>query len=234
MKNTILIIEDDTSINKMLSKLLQQNGYNTISAYSGTEGVLVHNDSVDLIILDIMLPGKNGDEIIEELKQKKEVPIIISSAKVDVDSKVKALMMGADDYITKPFSNEELLARIAVRLRNFEGNNKNCWNICNNEKARLIEYKDIIIGADDFSAKCNGIEMDLSKHEFMLLKLLVENYNRTCTKSMIYDCVWNYDESVDDNTLNVHISKLRKKLRRCNPDIDYIETVWGIGYRMRK
>lgn len=234
MKNTILIIEDDTSINKMLSKLLQQNGYNTISAYSGTEGVLVHNDSVDLIILDIMLPGKNGDEIIEELKQKKEVPIIISSAKVDVDSKVKALMMGADDYITKPFSNEELLARIAVRLRSFEGNNKNCWNICNNEKARLIEYKDIIIGADDFSAKCNGIEMDLSKHEFMLLKLLVENYNRTCTKSMIYDCVWNYDESVDDNTLNVHISKLRKKLRRCNPDIDYIETVWGIGYRMRK
>lgn len=234
MKNTILIIEDDTSINKMLSKLLQQNGYNTISAYSGTEGVLVHNDSVDLIILDIMLPGKNGDEIIEELKQKKEVPIIISSAKVDVDSKVKALMMGADDYITKPFSNEELLARIAVRLRNFEGNNKNCWNICNNEKARLIEYKDIIIGADDFSAKCNGIEMDLSKHEFMLLKLLVENYNRTCTKSIIYDCVWNYDESVDDNTLNVHISKLRKKLRQCNPDIDYIETVWGIGYRMRK
>lgn len=234
MKNTILIIEDDTSINKMLSKLLQQNGYNTISAYSGTEGVLVHNDSVDLIILDIMLPGKNGDEIIEELKQKNEVPIIISSAKVDVDSKVKALMMGADDYITKPFSNEELLARIAVRLRNFEGNNKNCWNICNNEKARLIEYKDIIIGADDFLAKCNGIEMDLSKHEFMLLKLLVENYNRTCTKSMIYDCVWNYDESVDDNTLNVHISKLRKKLRQCNPDIDYIETVWGIGYRMRK
>lgn len=234
MKNTILIIEDDTSINKMLSKLLQQNGYNTISAYSGTEGVLVHNDSVDLIILDIMLPGKNGDEIIEELKQKKEVPIIISSAKVDVDSKVKALMMGADDYITKPFSNEELLARIAVRLRNFEGNNKNCWNIYNNEKARLIEYKDIIIGADDFSAKCNGIEMDLSKREFMLLKLLVENYNRTCTKSMIYDCVWNYDESVDDNTLNVHISKLRKKLRQCNPDIDYIETVWGIGYRMRK
>lgn len=234
MKNTILIIEDDTSINKMLSKLLQQNGYNTISAYSGTEGVLVHNDSVDLIILDIMLPGKNGDEIIEELKQKKEVPIIISSAKVDVDSKVKALMMGADDYITKPFSNEELLARIAVRLRSFERNNKNCWNICNNEKARLIEYKDIIIGADDFLAKCNGIEMDLSKHEFMLLKLLVENYNRTCTKSMIYDCVWNYDESVDDNTLNVHISKLRKKLRQCNPDIDYIETVWGIGYRMRK
>ena len=227
MKNTILIIEDDTSINKMLSKLLQQNGYNTISAYSGTEGVLVHNDSVDLIILDIMLPGKNGDEIIEELKQKKEVPIIISSAKVDVDSKVKALMMGADDYITKPFSNEELLARIAVRLRNFEGNNKN-------DKARLIEYKDIIIGADDFSAKCNGIEMDLSKHEFMLLKLLVENYNRTCTKSMIYDYIWDYDESADDNTLNVHISKLRKKLRQCNPDIDYIETVWGIGYRMRK
>lgn len=228
MKNTILIVEDDTNINKMLSRLLQQNGYNTISAYSGTEAVLVHGDSVDLIILDIMLPGKNGDEIIEELKEKKSVPIIISSAIVDVDSKVNALMMGADDYITKPFSNEELLARVAVRLRDASK------NMNGSVKTGKIEYKDIVINPDDFSAVCNGQEMELAKNEFLLLKLLVSNANRTCTKSLIYDQVWDYDESADDNTLNVHISKLRKKLKQCNPDNEYIETVWGIGYRMKK
>ena len=228
MKNTIIIVEDDTNINKMLSRLLQQNGYNTISAYSGTEAVLVHGDSVDLIILDIMLPGKNGDEIIEELKEKKSVPIIISSAIVDVDSKVNALMMGADDYITKPFSNEELLARVAVRLRDASKSDSG------SPKTGKIEYKDIVINPDDFSAVCNGQEMELAKNEFLLLKLLVSNANRTCTKSLIYDQVWDYDESADDNTLNVHISKLRKKLKQCNPDNEYIETVWGIGYRMKK
>lgn len=227
MKKTILIIEDDTNINKMLSKLLKQNGYDTVSAFSGTEGVLVHNENVDLIILDMMLPGKSGEEIIEELKQKKDVPIIISSAIVDVDSKVNALMLGADDYITKPFSNEELLARIVVRLRN------NTQASSEKDKKK-IEYKDILIDESDFSAICNGIEMELSKNEFMLLKLLVENSSRTCTKSMIYDNVWDYEEYADDNTLNVHISKLRKKLKQCNPDNDYIETVWGIGYRMKK
>ncbi len=228
MKNTILIVEDDTNINKMLSRLLQQNGYNTISAYSGTEAVLVHDESVDLIILDIMLPGKNGDEIIEELKEKKNVPIIISSAIVDVDSKVKALMMGADDYITKPFSNEELLARVAVRLRDTNKADDA------GTKSKKIEYKDIVINPEDFTAVCNGQEMELAKNEFLLLKLLVTNSSRTCTKSMIYDQVWDYDESADDNTLNVHISKLRKKLKKCNPDNEYIETVWGIGYRMKK
>lgn len=227
MKKTILIIEDDTNINKMISKLLQQNGYDTLSAFSGTEGVLVHNEKVDLIILDMMLPGKSGDEIIGELKDKKNVPIIVSSAIVDVDSKVNALMLGADDYITKPFSNEELLARIAVRLRSVSA-------AASEKDNKKIEYKDISIDESDFSASCNGTELELSKHEFLLLKLLVENSNRTCTKSMIYDQVWDYEESADDNTLNVHISKLRKKLKQCNPDNDYIETVWGIGYRMKK
>ncbi len=228
MKNTILIIEDDTDINKMLAKMLQQNGYDTISAYSGTEGVLVHNDSVDLIILDMMLPGKSGDEIIGELKKKKNVPIIISSAIVDVESKVKALMMGADDYVTKPFSNEELLARIAVRLRD------SAADMVDRNGSAKLEYKDISIDLDDYSARCNGVELELSKHEFLLLKLLVENSNRTCTKSMIYDQVWDYEDSADDNTLNVHISKLRKKLKNCSPDNEYIETVWGIGYRLKK
>ena len=225
---TILIIEDDTDINQMLSKLLVQNGYRTISAYSGTEGLLVHNEDVNLILLDMMLPGKSGEEIIEDLKKKNNVPVIVMSAVVDVDKKVKMLMKGADDYVTKPFSNQELLARIAVRLRNdtFAGNSDKVSNeVC---------FKDIVVNKYEFTASCNGKDMELSKYEFMLLQLLVENSSRTCTKSMIYDAVWNYDESGDDNTLNVHISKLRKRLKECNPELDYIETVWGIGYRMKK
>lgn len=225
---TILIIEDDTDINNMLSKLLVQNGYNTISAYSGTEGILVHNENVNLILLDMMLPGKSGEEIIEDLKEKHDIPVIVISAVIDVDKKVKMLMKGADDYITKPFSNKELLARIAVRLRNDNLTNKD------DKRKNEISFMDIVIDKDNFTASCNGMDLDLSKYEFLLLQLLVENSSRTCTKSMIYEAVWNYDDSGDDNTLNVHISKLRKRLKECNPENDYIETVWGIGYRMKR
>ena len=224
MNKTILIIEDDTEINDMLRILLKSNGYRTVSAYSGTEGILVHGNEVDLILLDLMLPGRSGEEIIRELKQKHNVPVIVMSAVHDVNKKVDLFSLGADDYVTKPFYNEELLARIAARLR----------NDTNVSSAEVLTYKDIVLNKSDFSARCSGTPMELSKHEFALLKLLMEHPNQTCTKSMIYDTVWDYENSADDNTLNVHISKLRKKLKDCNPDEEYIETVWGIGYRLKK
>lgn len=221
----ILIIEDDTDINNMLRILLNQNGYETLSAYSGTEGLLIYNNDVDLILLDLMLPGKRGEDIIRQLKAKNSVPIIVMSAIHDVGKKVDLFSYGADDYITKPFHNDELLARISARLRNSSNGN----NICNK-----LSYKEIELNKSDYSAVCCGISMELSKHEFDLLCLLMENSRRICTKAMIYDNVWDYENSADDNTLNVHISKLRKKLKACNPDCDYIETVWGIGYRLKK
>ena len=224
MDKTILIIEDDTEINDMLRILLTSNGYQTISAYSGTEGVLVHSNEVNLILLDIMLPGRSGEEIIRELKQKHNIPVIVMSAIHDVDKKVELFSLGADDYVTKPFHNEELLARIAARLR---------ANTTMNS-AEVLTYKDIVLNKSDFSAQCSGTSIELSKHEFARLKLLMEHPSRTCTKSMIYDTVWDYENSADDNTLNVHISKLRKKLKECNPAEEYIETVWGIGYRLKK
>ena len=224
MNKTILIIEDDTEINDMLRILLNQNGYRTISAYSGTEGVLVHSSEINLILLDLMLPGRSGEEIIRELKQKHNVPVIVMSAIHDVNKKVDLFSLGADDYVTKPFHNEELLARIAARLR----------NDTNVSSAEVLTYKDIVLNKSDFSAQCSGTTMELSKHEFALLQLLMEHPNQTCTKSMIYDTVWDYENSADDNTLNVHISKLRKKLKECNPKEEYVETVWGIGYRLKK
>ncbi|HRU97753.1 MAG TPA: response regulator transcription factor [Ruminococcus sp.] len=224
MAKKILIIEDDQDINDMLRLLLTQNGYETVSAYSGTEGLLVHGKDIDLILLDIMLPGKNGDEIIKSLKEKNPVPVIVTSAVHDVRKKVDMFALGADDYITKPFHNEELLARISVRLRN---------NTSQGGESKLT-YKDITIDKDDYSVICHGKQCDLSRLEFDLLAILMENIGRTCTKTSIYDRVWDYETSADDNALNVHISKLRKKLKECNPDEDYIETVWSIGYRLKK
>ena len=224
MQRTILIIEDDAEINDMLRILLRQNGYQTISAYSGTEGLLAHSKEVSLILLDLMLPGCSGEDIIRELKVKHNVPVIVTSAIHDVGKKVDLFSLGADDYVTKPFHNEELLARIGARLRtNAEA-----------PTSDTLTYKDIVLNKSDFSVVCCGKSVELSRHEFALLALLMERPDRTCTKSLIYDTVWDYENSADDNTLNVHISKLRKKLKECKSDEEYIETVWGIGYRLKK
>jgi DNA-binding response OmpR family regulator len=233
MNKQILIIEDDNDINRMLQILLKQNGYDVIAAYSGTEGLLVHGENISLVLLDLMLPGRSGEDIICELKQKHNVPVIVMSAIHDVNKKVDLFSLGADDYVTKPFHNDELLARISARMRTSPAELSGSAN-SPAAKSDKLGYKDIEIDKSDFSVKCAGKSVELSRHEFALLCLLMENPNRTCTKSMIYDSVWDYENSADDNTLNVHISKLRKKLKECNPDAEYIETVWGIGYRLKK
>lgn len=223
INTTILIIEDDKDINEMLTKLLTNNNYNVLNAYSGTEGVLVHNDYIDLILLDLMLPGKNGEEIIRELKNKNNVPVIVMSAIQDIDKKVDLFDLGANDYITKPFHNDEILARIKVQLRDKS-----------NTISNILKFKDIELNKVNFTVNCNNKEVSFTKKEFELLKLLMENENQTLTKSMIFDSIWNDENSADDNTLNVHISKIKNKLKECNPNEEYIETVWSIGYRLKK
>ncbi len=220
---TILIIEDDKNISDMLKKLLGNNNYNTRQAFSGTEGLLVHDETVDLILMDLMLPGKNGEEIIRDLKAKNNVPVIVMSAISDVDKKVDLFSLGAVDYVTKPFHNAELLARIKVHLKGRDESN-----------AVMLSYKDIEINTKDFTAICNGQELVLTKNEFELLRALMERPAQVFTRSMLFDLVWGDEDSADDNTLNVHISKIRNKLKQCNPQEEYIETVWSIGYRMTK
>lgn len=221
MKNTILIIEDDKDINEMLTKLLTNNDFKVKNAYSGTEGILVHSDNIDLILLDLMLPGKNGEDIIKDLKQKNNVPIIVMSAIEDVNKKVDLFSLGANDYITKPFNNDELIARIKVQLRD------------NNTFSNILRFKDIELNKNNYSVMCNNKKVSFTKKEFELIKLLMENHNKTLTKSMIFDSIWNDENSADDNTLNVHISKIKNKLKDCNPNEEYIETVWSIGYRLK-
>ncbi len=215
----------------MLRILLTQNGYRTLCAYSGTEGLLVHSAEINLILLDLMLPGKSGEEIIKELKKKHPIPVIVISAIHEVDKKVDLFSLGANDYITKPFHNKELLARIVARFRDISPES---MEMETSPAKPLLTYQDITLDSTAFLVTCSGKNVCLSKHEFALLRLLMENPKRVCTKSMIYNHVWDDENSADDNTLNVHISKLRKKLKECSPEQDYIETVWGVGYRLRK
>ncbi len=221
----ILIIEDDNNINEMLSKLLEINNYDVERAYSGTEGVLLHNQEIDIILLDLMLPGKNGEEIIRELQNKKRVPIIVISAVHEVDKKIDLFKLGVEDYITKPFNNKELLARIEVQLRH---------SINNKDKETILKHKDLELNIREFSVKCNMQEINLSKTEFKILKVMLENQKQVFTKNNLIEKVWDNEESADDNTLNVHISKIRNKLKEKNPKEEYIETVWSIGYKLKK
>ena len=219
---TILIVEDDKDINEMLQKVLKINGYNIKSAYSGTEAVLLHNSDVDLIILDLMLPGKSGKEIINELKKIKNVPIIVTSAINDIDTKLDLFNLGADDYVTKPFNNDELLARIKVHLKH---------NISNQDA--VLKIGDIELNPKTYKVVCNSLDITLSKIEFEILKLLMKNNNQVVTKSVLFDTIWDTMDSADENTLNVHISKIRNKLKKANPNKDYIETIWSVGYKFK-
>lgn len=220
MKN-ILVIEDDASIQDMLKVFLTSNGYSVTSAYSGTEGLLVHNKDIDLILLDLMLPGKKGCEVIEDLKKIKDVPVIIMSAIGDIDSKVDLFEKGADDYIIKPFHNKELLMRIRARLK------------VRKETSEAVELGRLEINTDEHRVFAAGKEVPMSRYEFDILLLLAQNRGKIMTKSRIFDTVWDMSDTADENTLNVHISRIRKKLKEADPDGDYIETVRGVGYRIR-
>ena len=219
---TILIIEDDPNIHEMLKVLLLQNDYEVKSAYSGTEALLVHNQTVDLILLDLMLPGKSGEDIIRELKRIHPVPIIVTSALSDLEKKLNLFELGADDYVTKPFSNDELLARMKVHLRNSQ-----------QEKQDMIQVDDLLLNKKTHQVICNHIHLNLSRIEFAILELLMEYKNQVVTKSMIFDTVWDTMDSADENTLNVHMSKIRTKLKQANPTKEYIKTIWSIGYQLK-
>ena len=170
-----------------------------------------------------MLPCKTGEEIIREIKKRSNLPVIVMCAIDAMDKKLDLFALGADDYVIKPLNNDELLARIKVHLKK-----------ANKEESKILSYKDIILDLNTYQVTCNNQEISLPKHEFLLLKALMENKNQVLTKSNLFSIVWDTSESADDNTLNVHISKLRNKLKECNPNEEYIETIWSIGYRLKK
>lgn len=223
---SILVIEDDNDINNMICDLLKQNGYDTKVAYSGTEALMVFNNKVNLVLLDLMLPGLNGEMVLKEIRKHSNVPVIGLSAKSDKASTINLLKSGADDYIVKPFNNDELLARIEAQLRRYNS------SLNFNSEKNTITYKDITIDMNTYSVQVGTTPVNLTKREFLILELLMKYPKKVFTKSNLYEHVWNDEFFGDDNTINVHISNIRSKLAKANPSEEYIQTVWGIGFKM--
>jgi DNA-binding response OmpR family regulator len=228
--NKILIVEDDNPINNMLRELLKQNGYESVSAYSGTEALLFLSQSdVSLILLDLMLPGKTGEQVLEEIRKTSNIPVIVLTARTDKETTVSLLRLGADDFLAKPFDNNELIARIDVQLRRQRGAIPN--ERCGGE---TLQYKEITLDLNGYDAVVAGQKAGLSKREFEILRLMMSHPNKVFTKNNLYESVWGGAFLGDDNTVNVHISKLRSKLSILSPNTEYIQTVWGIGFKMKE
>ncbi len=220
MKN-IMIIDDDAYIGDMLEEALTKEGYGVSRAYSGTEALLLlSNHHPELILLDLMLPGLNGEEILPILAG---IPVIVVSAKVDVSDKVGLLMGGAADYIPKPFDMKELLARVAVQLRNASAMGT----------VSVLTFEDLVMDASSHSVSVNRIPVKLTKTEYAILKQLMRNPSQVVTKSRLLDLISLDTPDCMESSLKVHISNLRKKLREVG-DKDYIEAVWGIGFKLHE
>lgn len=215
----ILIIDDDIHINEMLEEVLIQEGYQVSHAYSGTEALLfLANEKPDLILLDLMLPGLTGEEVLPQIEK---IPVIVMSAKIEVKDKVALLLNGTEDYITKPFEIEELLARIVVQLRK-------STRLDSSEK---LMYREITVNMVTHEAWVGEHEVKLTKTEFAILKILLEHPKQVITKTVLLDRVSEETPDCMESSLRVHISNLRKKLREISGK-DYIEAVWGIGFKM--
>lgn len=219
MKN-ILIVDDDIYIGNALEETLLQNGYQVSRAYSGTEAVFaVSHNLPDLVLLDLMLPGMNGEDV---LKHISDIPVIVMSAKADIENKVNLLLSGAVDYITKPFNTKELLARIAVQLRTFE----NCG------KKIIISFDDISLNTETTEVCVGDTEIRLTRTEYAILKTLILNQANIISKSALLERICTDTPDCTESSLKTHISHLRNKLSAVGGK-DYIETIWGIGFRLK-
>lgn len=223
----ILLIEDDTDINQMTAEYLRGKGYEVEQAFSGTEGRLLFLQNADrgydLILMDLMLPGISGEELLHTVRQHSRIPVIVLSARNALNDKVDLLGNGADDYLTKPFELAELEMRIQVQLRH-----------AGTPAGTLpegIRYKDWEVDTSALCLRVRGVPVELTVHEFGIVELLVRRPKKVFTKQEIYEAVWQQDYAIEDKTIHVHISNIRSKLKKTGT-ADYIQTVWGIGFKM--
>lgn len=219
---TILIIEDDMAIHSLIKETLDLHHFETLRAYSGTEGkLLFEQNEVDLVLLDLMLPGMNGEEFLQVIRQSSSVPVIVISAKNDQASKLELLTTGADDYIIKPFDVLELLARIQIQLRHATK--------ADVSTPKELQYKNIRINLDTREVTIDQQILHLTGREFAILFLFLENPQKVFSRANIYESVWNEPYFDGDKTINMHISNLRNKLN--DEKTNYIKTIWGIGFK---
>lgn len=214
----ILIVEDDIDIGNLLEEALTNEGYVITRAYSGTEAKLLSQNKYNLILLDLMLPGLAGEELLGVFKGNK---IIVISAKADLDNKVNLLLNGAADYITKPFYLKEVLARIKVVLRN------------DNNMTDILKYKELTLNNLNHKFYVNDIEVKLTKTEFAIIKVLLEKPDFVYSKQVLLEKIEDLTPDGSEQSLNAHISNLRTKINKYAKN-NYIEAIWGIGYKLEK
>ncbi|WP_227994995.1 response regulator transcription factor [Oceanobacillus sp. CFH 90083] len=222
----ILIIEDDVHINNIISDVLQKENFLCTQSFSGSEGKMnVHQQVYDLIILDLMLPGLSGEEFMCELRTNLncDTPVIVLSAKEKLDHKLNLFDLGADDYVTKPFEVEELLARIYVHIkRNSQSNSPGTH-----------KYKNLVLDSETMCVTIHHSELNLTRQEYKIIELLVKNPARVFTRQDLYELAWDDIYMGEDKTISVHISNIRNKIKQFDEE-KYIDTVWGIGFRLSK
>ena len=229
IKDKVLIVEDEQSISNFISMILTANGYDTIVVRSGEEALtMISSHCPDLIVLDLMLPGIDGFEICKKIREVKNIPIIMVSAKKDDIDKIRGLGLGADDYVTKPFSPSELVARVKAHLARYErliGS-----NTVEND---IVEIRGIKIDKTARRVWVNGEERQFTTKEFDLLTFLAENPNHVFTKEELFRKIWDMESIGDIATVTVHIKKIREKIEMNTNKPQYIETIWGVGYRFK-
>ncbi len=229
MNNRVLIIEDDQDINDLLSEILLREGYEITKAYSGSEGKFcINNNEYDLILLDLMLPGMTGESLIKEIRKTKVMPIIVISAKTIKEDRINVLRLGADDFIAKPFDIEEVIARIEAQLRRYT---KFSTDVSYNND---IKFKNLSLNKESHQVYVNNELINLTLREYNILELLLTNPKKVFTRGNIFESVWKSEFLGDDNTVNVHVSNLRSKLHNVDKDTEYIQTVWGIGFKLKE
>lgn len=218
----ILVVEDDKEINRLLCGILTRSRYDCVAEYDGTHALeTLRKSAFDMVLLDLMLPGMSGEDLLGELRHFSNVPVIVISAKDETTVKVDMLRTGADDYITKPFDNDEVLARVESGLR----------------RSRGFASSHIAAGPLEFDTETNlctvsGKPVSLTATEMKIIRLFLENPKKLFTKANLFTSVWDEPYRYDDDAVNTHISNLRRKLKFVCPDHEFIETVWGIGYKL--
>lgn len=224
-KVKLLIVEDDKEIRELLGAFLTDNGYEISYAANGIEATNKFTPEYDLVLLDIMLPFKSGEQVLTDIRKTSDVPVIIISAKDMIQTKIDVIRMGADDYITKPFDLGEVLVRIEAMLRRTVGKTGD---------DQVITHKNLTLNRKDGRVFIKGEQISLTTKEYAILELLLSYPDKMFSKSNIFESIWNEDFDIyDDNALKVHMSNLRAKLKKYD-DEEYIETIWGMGYRLAK
>ena len=224
----ILIIEDDTDINHLLSRILKKAGYEVTPAFSGTEAQLrLEKEVPNLILLDLMLPGVTGEEVIKYVREElhQNIPIIVISAKTALENKVFTMTMGADDYITKPFEPEEVLVRVMAVLRRYHTTGDEL-------SQESYHYKNLALNPISRIVTVNQQEITLTRHEYDILLILMKQPEKVFSRESLYEEIWQNGYYGEDNTVNVHVSNIRKKIAAMDSETEYIKTVWGIGFKM--